>query len=179
MPPAFVYPSKPSRGDAVAVVSPSGRLASRFTVPFELGLARLREDFGVVPVEYPTTRAEQASPAERAEDLHAAFTDPAIKAVITTIGGEDELKVLAHLDAAVLTATPKPFFGYSDNTNVHLFLWNQGLVSYHGGAVLVQFGRPGAMHPATRSSLERALFSRGSFELEQPAEPPARHPQRR
>jgi len=37
--------------------------------------------------------------------------------------------VLAHLDPDVLGASPKPFFGYSDNTNLHLFLWNLGLVS--------------------------------------------------
>ena len=107
-------------------------------------------------MEYPTTRAAQASPAERAKDLHAAFADPEIKAVITTSGGEDELKVLARLDGAALTATPKLFLGYSDNTNLELFLWNHGLVSYHGGAVLIQFGRPGVMHPVTRASLEHA-----------------------
>lgn len=170
MTPAFTYPPKPNRGDAVAVLSPSGRSAARFAVPYELGLKRLREEFGLVPVEYPTTRAAEASPAERAKDIHAAFTDPDIRAVITTSGGEDELKVLAHLDAAALTANPKPFFGYSDNTNLELFLWNLGLVSYHGGAVLTQFGRPGVMHPATRASLEYALFSGGTFELKQPAE---------
>jgi len=27
-----------------------------------------------------------------------------------------------HLDPNVLTASPKPFFGYSGNTNLHVFL---------------------------------------------------------
>ncbi len=165
----FRYPDKPSPGDAVAVVSASGPSAARFPAPFDLGLARLRDDFGLVPVEYPTTRAAQAAPADRAKDIHAAFADPGIKAVISAIGGDDELKVLAHLDADVLAANPKPFFGYSDNTNLHVFLWNLGLVSYHGGAVMVEFGRPGAMNPVTRGSLERALFSGGTCLLE-PAE---------
>ncbi len=121
MAPAFTYPDKPSRGDAVAVLSPSAGLPARFPLPFELGLRRLREEFGLRPVEYPTTRAPRASPAERAADIHAAFADPEIKAIVASIGGEDELKVLAHLDPEVLTASPKPFFGYSDNTNLHLF----------------------------------------------------------
>jgi muramoyltetrapeptide carboxypeptidase LdcA involved in peptidoglycan recycling len=138
-----------------------------FPAPFELGLARLQDEFDLVPVDYPTTRAAEASPAERAEDVHAAFSDPAIKAVIASIGGEDELKVLRHLDPAVLSANPKPFVGYSDNTNLHLYLWNLGLVSYHGAAVMVQLGRPGSMHPATRESLERALFTHGAYTLEQ------------
>jgi muramoyltetrapeptide carboxypeptidase LdcA involved in peptidoglycan recycling len=166
MPPAFSYPPKPKPGDAVAVLSPSGRSPSRFPAPYELGLSRLREEFRLLPVEYQTTRAADASPAARAADIHAAFADPDIKAVISTIGGEDELKVLAHLDPRVLAANPKPFFGYSDNTNLHLFLWRLGMVSYHGGAVMVQFGRPHSMHPRTRDSLERALFTDGRYVLE-------------
>ena len=87
MPPPLRYPPKPSRGDAVAVLSPSGRSAAQFPEPLDLGLARLRDDFGLRPVEYPTTRSAEASPAERARDVHAAFADPGIKAVLTTIGG--------------------------------------------------------------------------------------------
>lgn len=170
MPPAFTYPPKPSPGDAVAIVSPSGRAAARFPAPYELGLRRLRDEFGLDPVEYPTTRSPTASPQERARDLEAAFADSSIRAVIASIGGEDQLKVLRHLDPAVLAADPKPFLGYSDNTNLHLFLWRLGLVSYHGGAVMVQLGRPGAMHPATRLSLERALLGHGTYELEPPGE---------
>lgn len=166
----FRYPPKPQRGDAVAVLSPSWGGPAAVPVPFDLGLVRLRDELGLRPVEYPTTRAQQASPAERAKDLHSAFTDPDIKAVLTSIGGEDEIKVLRHLDPEVLAANPKPFFGYSDNTNLHLFLWNLGLVSYHGSAVMVQLGRPASMHPVTRESIERALFSRDSFVLEQPAD---------
>jgi muramoyltetrapeptide carboxypeptidase LdcA involved in peptidoglycan recycling len=168
MPPAFTYPAKPRPGDAIAVLSPSAGLPARFPLPYELGLRRLREEFGLRPVEYPTTRAPQATPAARAADIHAAFADPDIKAVIASIGGEDELKVLGHLDPDLLSAHPKPFFGYSDNTNLHLFLWNLGLVSYLGGAVMVQFGWPAAMHPVSRRSLERAMFTRDRFRLEPP-----------
>jgi len=167
---AFRYPPKPDRGDAIAVLSPSGRAASRFPAPFELGLARLRDEFDLIPVEYPTTRSAQASPLDRATDIHSAFADPKIKAVIASIGGEDELKVLAQLDPAVLKANPKPFFGYSDNTNLHLALWNLGLVSYYGGAVMVQLARPGAMHQATREALGRALFTHDTYRLEPPPE---------
>jgi muramoyltetrapeptide carboxypeptidase LdcA involved in peptidoglycan recycling len=164
--PDFVYPPKPAPGDRVAVLSPSGRAAAYFPAPLELGLRRLRDEFELEPVEYPTTRAAEASPEERARDVEAAFADPGIRAVLTSIGGEDELKVLAHLDPDVLAANRKPFYGYSDNTNLHLFLWNLGLVSYHGGAVMVQLGRPGSMHPLTRESLRRGLFTRDTYTLE-------------
>ncbi len=167
MPTTFRYPPKPSPGDTVAVLSPSSGLPAVFPMPFDLGLSRLRDEFGLVPVEYPTTRVMGAAPAERARDLHAAVADPAIKAIITSIGGDDQLKVLAHLDRDLISAHPKPFFGYSDNTNLHLFLRGLGIVSYHGGAVMVQFGRPGAMDPLSRESLRRALFTSGSYVLEE------------
>jgi len=35
---------------------------------------------------------------------------------------------------------------------------------------MVQFGRPGSMHPVTRQSIERAMFTRGSYVLQQPAD---------
>lgn len=159
------YPAKPAPGDRVAILSPSGGSPERFPAPYELGLERLRRDFELVPVEYPTTRRLAATPTERAADVHAAFADPDIKAVITSIGGDDQLKVLRHLDPELLRANPKPFFGYSDNTNLLNYLFNLGIVGYHGGAVMVQFGRAGAMHPATAEALRAALFTSGEYEL--------------
>lgn len=160
-----LHPAKPKPGDRVAVVSPSAGLPERFPQPFELGLTRLREEFGLIPVEYPTTRKLGACPADRAADLHAAFGDPDIKAVITSIGGEDEIRVLPHLDADLIRANPKPFLGYSDNTCLLAYLWSLGIVGYHGGCVMVQFGRPGRMHPVTEASIRAALFESGDFDL--------------
>lgn len=163
------YPAKPVPGDRVAVVSPSAGLPALFPRPYELGLERLRTDFGLEPVEYPATRKMGATPRERAEDLHAAFADPSVTAVIASIGGDDQITVLPLLDRELIRANPKPFFGYSDNTNLHAFLWNSGIVSYHGGSVMVEFGRPGAMAPLSAESLRAALFTSGEYEL-RPAE---------
>jgi muramoyltetrapeptide carboxypeptidase LdcA involved in peptidoglycan recycling len=160
----MLFAAKPIIGDRVAVVSPSGGLAEVFPAPYELGLERLR-GFGLEPVEYPTTRKLKSTPVERARDLHAAWSDPTIRAVIATIGGEDQLTVLKHLDPAVFRADPKPFFGYSDNTNLLNFLYSLGLPAFHGGSVMVQFGRGGAMHPDTERSLRAALFTSGEFDL--------------
>jgi muramoyltetrapeptide carboxypeptidase LdcA involved in peptidoglycan recycling len=157
--------SKLQPGDTVAVVSPSSGLPGILPMPYELGLRRLREDFGLDVVEYPTTRRMGSTPEERAADLHAAFADPQVLAVIASIGGDDQITVLPHLDRELLRANPKPFFGYSDNTNLLVFLDNLGIVGYHGGSVMVQFGRPVAMDPLTEASLRAALFTTGPFEL--------------
>ncbi|NUP49836.1 MAG: LD-carboxypeptidase [Catenulispora sp.] len=162
---APVYPPKPRPGDAVAVLSPAAGLPGILPLPFELGLARLSADFGLRVVEYPTTRRMGSSPQDRAADLHAAFADPDIKAVIASIGGDDQIRVLPYLDRELLRANPKPFFGYSDNTNLLMFLANAGVVGYHGGTVMVEFGRPGRMHPLTEASVRAALFTRDAFDL--------------
>lgn len=159
------YPPKPSPGDRVAVISPGAGLPGLFPQPFELGLKRLREDFGLEPVEYPATRTMGSTPQQRADDVHAAFADPDIKAVIASIGGDDQITVLPYLDRELIRANPKPFFGMSDNTNLLMFLRNTGIVAYHGGSVMVELGRPGAMNPQTADSLRAALFTSGAYTL--------------
>ncbi len=165
MRPEFVAPPKLVPGDRVAVVSPSFAAPARFPAVHERGLRRLRDEFGLVPVEYPTTRRLHASPRERAADLMAAFADPTVRAVMATIGGDDQLTVLPFLDPAVVTADPKPFFGYSDNTNLLNWLWRAGVAAYHGGSTMVHLARAGGVHPVSGGSLRAALFSRADLDL--------------
>ncbi|MFE6595560.1 S66 peptidase family protein [Streptomyces sp. NPDC057781] len=165
----IAYPPKPSPGDRVAVLSPSSGLPGLFPLPYELGLERLRKEYGLEPVEYPATRKMGSTPAERAADIHAAFADPGVKAVIASIGGDDQITVLPLLDRELIRANPKPFFGTSDNTNLLAYLRNTGIVGYHGASVMVELGRPGVMHPQTADSLRAALFTSGPYEL-RPAE---------
>jgi muramoyltetrapeptide carboxypeptidase LdcA involved in peptidoglycan recycling len=165
-----IYPPKPSPGDRVAVVSPSAGLPQVFPDVYELGLRRLREELGLEPVEYPTTRVLGAPAVERARDLHAAFADPDVTAVLATIGGDDQITVLRHLDAGLLCANPKPFFGFSDNTNLLNYLWRLGIVGFHGGSIMIHLGRGGRPHPAHLASLRAALFEPGWYELTPPAD---------
>ncbi len=43
-------------GDRVAILSPSFAGAGRWPAVYELGLQRMRNIFGLEPVEYPSTR---------------------------------------------------------------------------------------------------------------------------
>jgi muramoyltetrapeptide carboxypeptidase LdcA involved in peptidoglycan recycling len=162
------YPAKPRPGDKVAVLSPGEAMPQIFPATFDQGLRRLREGYGVEVVEYPTTRVI-SPPAARAADVNAAFADPEITAILTSIGGEDQIKVLQHLDADVIAANPKPFFGISDNTNLHHFLWNLGIVSYYGGTVMTDLGRCGSVNPHTAEAFRAAFLGEGWYEL-RPAE---------
>jgi muramoyltetrapeptide carboxypeptidase LdcA involved in peptidoglycan recycling len=159
------YPPKPRPGDRIAVLSPSSGLPGLLPMPYELGLTRLEKEFGLTPVEYPSTRRMGATRRERADDIHAAFEDPSVRAVMASIGGDDQITVLPLLDRELIRANPKPFFGFSDNTNLLMFLWNTGIVGYHGASVMTELGRPGAIHPLTADSLRAALFRSGPYDL--------------
>ena len=162
---SFITLPKLTRGDQVAVISPSAGLPGLFPWVQELGLQRLRDVFGLVPLEYPTTRQMQAPLEARAQDVMRAFANPANKAVFTSIGGSDQLQLLKYLDPAVLLANPKPFFGFSDNTHLHTFLWNLGIPSYYGGAVMTQLAMQQQLHAYTAQSLANALFTIGEAEV--------------
>jgi len=165
MRPVFTKPAKLASGDRVAVLSPSFAAPGMFPAVHDLAMSRLRAEFGLEPVEYPTTRQLGASPQDRAADLMAAFTDPGIRAILASIGGDDQITVLPFLDPAVVAANPKPFAGYSDNTNLLNWLWNLGVASYHGGSTMVHLGRGGGLHPVSAESLRAALLTGGDIEL--------------
>jgi muramoyltetrapeptide carboxypeptidase LdcA involved in peptidoglycan recycling len=165
MPPQLTVPAKLAPGDRVAVVSPGFAAPGPFPEVHELALRTLREEIGVEPVEYPTTRQLGASPQARAADLMAAFADPQIKAILATIGGDDQITVLPFLDPGVAMANPKAFAGYSDCTNVLNWLWNLGIAGYHGGSTMVHLARPGGLHPVSVTSLRAALIDGGELRL--------------
>lgn len=153
-------------GDEVAVLSPSFAAPGMFPEVFELGLRRMREVFGLQPVEFPTTRKLGASTQERAADLVAAFEDPNIKAVIATIGGDDQVTYVKDLPVEPFANHPKPFFGYSDNSHFANFLWLCGVPSYYGGSVMTQYAMQGRMDEHTVDYLRLALFAEaGEVEL--------------
>ncbi|MDB5175986.1 MAG: putative Peptidase LD-carboxypeptidase [Candidatus Saccharibacteria bacterium] len=162
----FLTLKKLQRGDQVAIISPSAGLPGLFPWVQDLGLQRLRDNFGLIPKEYPTTRMMGSSLEDRARDVMAAFSDPANKAVFASIGGEDQIKLIKYLDPVVFTANPKPFFGYSDNTHLHNFLWSLGIPSYYGGGIMTEFAFQQQMSDITVKYLNHALFDGGEVAVD-------------
>lgn len=130
----LLCPPKARRGEHIAVLSPSFAAAGVFPAVHGQAMRRLTEVTGLVPVEYPTTRRVGATSIERAADINAAFADPAIRGIMAVVGGEDQITVIPHLDAELARRDPKPFLGMSDNTNLHHWLWANGIASFYGGS---------------------------------------------
>ncbi len=166
----LLHPPKARPGDRVAVVSPSFAAPGVAPAVHEQAMRRLAEVTGLVPVEFPTTRRVGASPRDRARDLNAAFADPSIRAVVATIGGEDQIQVIPHLDADLVRADPKPFCGYSDNTNLLSWLWTHGVAGFYGGSTQVHLGPGPAVDPIHRAALRAALLTGEQLEITDPGE---------
>jgi muramoyltetrapeptide carboxypeptidase LdcA involved in peptidoglycan recycling len=158
-------PPKLKPGDRVAIVSPSWAGPGAYPATHDLALRRIRELLELEPVEFPTTRRPGATPAERAADLMAAYADPGVRAVFASIGGSDQITVLPHLDPAPFRADPKPYFGYSDNTNLLNWLWLHGVPGYHGGSTMVHLARGAGVDREHLVSLRAALFETTDLEI--------------
>lgn len=139
---AGILPPSLKGGEALAIVAPSGRLNALFPHRIE----RAKEFFagGNHPIKVifneKLSDDHLTSIKERCEELHAAFRDPEIKAVICAIGGLSANELLPHLDYDLIRANPKIFCGYSDITLLHYAIFSQtGLRTFYGPAALTQW----------------------------------------
>jgi muramoyltetrapeptide carboxypeptidase LdcA involved in peptidoglycan recycling len=166
----LVHPPKARRGQHIAVLSPSFAAPGVFPAVHEQAMRRLTEVTGLIPVEYPTTREVGASPLARAADINAAFADPAIRAILAVVGGDDQITVIAHLDAGLAQRDPKPFLGTSDNTNIHHWLWANGIASFYGGSSQVHLGPGPGVDEVHARSLLAAVITGETIEVTDPGE---------
>ena len=154
---------KPKRGDLVALVSPSSTGPAIWPQIYELGVKKLESEFGVRTIDYPSTLAEGLY-EDKVRDLRQAFSDTAVKAVISTLGGKCEIEYVSDIDPVAFSQNEKPFFGFSDNTHLCNFLWLNGTPSFYGGGLFTQFAR-NKIDDFTKHYLATALFETGRYEL--------------
>lgn len=165
----MIQPPKAKPGDVVAVVSPSFAAPAHFPAVHEQAMERLAAVTGLEPREYPSTR-QDSTQKDRARDLNAAFADPDVRAIVAVIGGEDQISVIPHLDRDLVRADPKPFCGYSDNTNILNWLWNLGVTGFYGGSTQVHLGAGPNVDHCHAASLTAALVSGGRLDITDPGE---------
>jgi muramoyltetrapeptide carboxypeptidase LdcA involved in peptidoglycan recycling len=86
------------------------------------------------------------------------------------VGGEDQITVIPHLDAGLARRDPKPFLGTSDNTNIHHWLWANGIASFYGGSSQVHLGPGPGVDDVHARSLRAALVTGETIEVTDPGE---------
>ncbi|GAB3798481.1 hypothetical protein GCM10028868_21020 [Virgibacillus kimchii] len=158
-------PKKLQTGDKVATVSPSSGAAGEPELRwrYEQGVKRLEEVFGLEVVAMPNSLKGADylynHPEARAKDMMEAFKDTSVKGIFATIGGNESIRLLPHIDFDVIRQNPKVFMGYSDITIPHLFCHKAGLASFYGPAIMTDFAENVEMIPYTVDMVKRTLFS--------------------
>jgi muramoyltetrapeptide carboxypeptidase LdcA involved in peptidoglycan recycling len=125
-----------SKGDEIRVISPARSMGTISSSVRSTALKRL-EDLGLrvsFSKHYDERDVFDSSSVEsRLEDIHEAFTDKKIKAILTTIGGCNSIHLLKEIDYKLIKKNPKILCGYSDITTLQNAIFAKtGLVTYSG-----------------------------------------------
>ena len=111
---------KLKKGDHIRVVSPSSSIQSIGGFDANVRAKEKLEELGF-NVSFSSNYFEHdlfdsASIASRVEDLHEAFVDPSVDAILATMGGFNCNELLPYLNYDLIAQNPKIFCGYSDTT---------------------------------------------------------------
>ena len=159
----MIKPQKLQPGDKVATVSLSWGGPGTYPHRYQAGKQQLQDQFGLIVVETPHALSDadwlKNNPQARADDLMVAFAEPSIKAIVSTIGGDDSIRLLPHLDLDIIRSNPKILMGYSDTTITHMVCFKSGLISFYGPAIMAGFAENGGMFPYMVDSVRKTLFS--------------------
>jgi muramoyltetrapeptide carboxypeptidase LdcA involved in peptidoglycan recycling len=158
----LVKPQALQAGDRVAIVSTSWGGPAVFPHRYEAGKRYLADTFGLKPIEMPHALRDadwlDRNPQARADDIHQAFSDPSMKAIIASIGGDNAIRLIPHIDLDVIAKNPKIFLGYSDPTVLHFGCLKAGIGSFYGPTIMAGFAENGGMHAYAEASPRKVVF---------------------
>ncbi len=129
-------PDKLQPGDEIRVIAPSKSLGIVSAAVKELACMRLEElglkvTFGAHAEEMDLFSSSSID--SRLEDLHDAFADRNVKAILAAIGGFNCNQLLSYLDYDLISRNPKILCGYSDITALGNAIYAKtGLITYSG-----------------------------------------------
>lgn len=131
-----IYPEKLKIGEEVRIIAPSRSMKIlneeiKNTANQRFLDLNLKLSFG--KHIYESDDFNSSSIESRLDDLHLAFSDKNVKAIITVIGGFNSNQLLKYIDWELIKNNPKIFLGYSDITALNNAIFAKtGLVTYSG-----------------------------------------------
>ncbi|MBW3002706.1 LD-carboxypeptidase [Candidatus Woesearchaeota archaeon] len=131
-----MIPEKLKQGDEIRIIAPArsmGLLSEENKKTAKQKLESL--GFKVTFAEHVDEKDEfiSSSIQSRVKDLHAAFADKNVKAILTVIGGFNSNQLLRYIDYDLIKKNPKILCGYSDITALGNAIYQKtGLVTYSG-----------------------------------------------
>ena len=130
-----MIPEKLNIEDEIRIIAPSCSLSRVRSDIYDSALAFLQNQGFKVTFSRNCREMnifQSSSVRSRVDDLHEAFSDKNVKAVMACIGGFNANEILPYLDYELIKANPKILCGYSDITVLLNAVYAKtGIVTYH------------------------------------------------
>ncbi len=165
-----IIPERLKSGDKVMVIAPARGIKIIGQDCREIARQRL-ESLGLEVVFAPNTTDENwdyigsTTVEKRVADIHTAFADKKVKAILTIIGGANSNQLIEYIDYDIIKNNPKIFCGFSDITALHCAIRAKtGLETYYGP----HFSSLGMKYGCdyTFAHFVKMLISKGQDEVE-------------
>ena len=133
-----IVPNKLKIGDEIRIIAPSRSMSILNEDTIQNAKRKLEKigfkvTFGKNVSKTMYDNYKCASIQDRIEDLHEAFRDKNVKAVLTVIGGYNVNQILDYIDYNLIKENPKILCGFSDITALTNAIYAKtGLVTYSG-----------------------------------------------
>lgn len=138
-----MIPPRLTPGDEIRIIAPSRSLSIVYESVLTEAVSYLQNNgYCVTFSEHSreTEYADSASIESRIADIHDAFADTNVKAILCAVGGFNSNQLLEYIDYSIIKDSPKIFCGFSDITALLNAIYSKtGLVTYHGPN-FTQFG---------------------------------------
>ena len=123
-------------GDTIALVSPASPLSEE-RLEFVTGVL-INDGYRVRTMPHALERDDYLAgdDRDRAQDLHDAFDDPDVSAVLCTRGGYGCARLFPYLDLHKIASANKMLLGFSDVTTLHVALNRRGVPTVHSPMAL-------------------------------------------
>jgi muramoyltetrapeptide carboxypeptidase len=160
-------PRLPGPDAHIRIVSPSGPTLAFFPERARRAEHALRElgfrvSYGRHAFAASDDGVSAGSVRDRVDDIHEAFADPSVDAVLAADAGRTSAELVGALDLGVAAAHGKPFIGFCDNVFINHDLYRRaGLTSFYGCAFMTHFGEFGGVFPETARDFHQALVTTG------------------
>lgn len=132
----MITPEKLQIGDEVRIIAPSRSLSLLHEETIRLAKENLEKQGLEVTFSKNCRDIDMfmsSSIESRVEDLHQAFKDKNVKAILTVIGGFNSNQILKYLDYDLIQSNPKILCWYSDITALaNAITTKTGLITYSG-----------------------------------------------
>lgn len=133
-----IIPEKLNKSDEIRVIAPSRSMCVLNEEIIQVAQNKLERmgfkiTFGENVLKSVGEDYKCATIEERVEDLHEAFKDKNVKAILTVIGGYNVNQILDYIDYNLIKENPKILCGFSDITALTNAIYAKtGMITYSG-----------------------------------------------